>query len=294
MGDQVSGLVTVAYLPLAVSLMMALGHALGINRAWTYSQDAIIAALIFEMPLLLLALNMRSRSRHGMIARSQALATQDALTGLLAHHLFKDRMRQAVLRSRNQKMDAAIVFIDLVNYEQIKRTHGVTVAEQSILRSVIKLRRLLRDVDVASRIAENRFGLVLEGVSLRETATRLCARLIALGLMPLKGLKPEVTLTFHMSAVLLRECAHENDKIEPALIDILNSMGTRTRKPIRFLESEVFLREKLDSDDKDSSGNFDKPKAAPEDEQQSVQNVEWGAEQPTTEPAALTPMQSKN
>ena len=297
MGDQVSGFVTIAYLPLAVSLMMALGHALGISRAWTYSQNAIIAALIFEMPLLLLALNLRSRSRHGMIARSQALATQDALTGLLASHLFKDRMRQAVLRSRNQKMDAAIIFIDLVNYEHIKRTHGVTVAEQSVLRSVIKLRRLLRDVDVASRIAENRFGLVLEGVSLRATATQLCARLIALGLMPLKGLKPEVTLNFHMSAVLLRECTHDKDKIEPALMDILNTMGTRTRKPIRFLEPEDHHAESFWSDGKEDSGNSDN---AAESDTSAPANALLGIDVSAyrravarTEPAPLTPTPGK-
>lgn len=262
-GDTVSGLVTLAYLPLAVSLLMALGHALGISRAWTYSQGAIIASLIFEMPLLLLALNMRSRSRHGMIERSQALASQDALTGLLAAHLFKDRMRQTVLRSRTHKADAAIVYIDLVNYEQIKRTHGVTVAEQSILRCVIKLRRLLRDVDVASRISENRFGVVLEGVTLRATATQLCARLIAMGLMPLKGLKPEVTLNFHMAVVVMRECTHDKDSIEAALLGILDSMNARTHKPIRYLEPEIYTNDVFASDGKDNSGNSDKPSASP-------------------------------
>jgi two-component system, sensor histidine kinase LadS len=289
LGDLVSGLVTLAYVPLGLSLMMALGHALGISRAWTYSQDAIIGALIFEMPLLLVALNMRSRSRHGMIERSQALATQDALTGLLASHLFKDRMRQAVLRSRTHKADAAIVFIDLVNYEQIKRTHGVTVAEQSILRSVIKLRRLLRDVDVASRITENRFGLVLEGVTLRETATQLCARLIALGLMPLKGLKPEVILNFHMAGVVLRECTHDKDSIEPALHDMLSTMSKRTHKPIRFLEPELYLKESFSSDGKDSSGDSDKATA----QLCSAPTPDYASAMAPTEPAPLAAMPDK-
>ena len=250
-GDKVSGLVTLAYIPLGMSLLMALGHALGLTRAWTYSQDAIIGALIFEMPLLLIALNLRSRSRHGMIERSHALATQDALTGLLAAHLFKDRMRQTVLRSRTHKADAAIVFIELINYKQIMQIHGVTVAEQSLLRCVIKMRRLLRDVDVASRIADNQFGLILEGVSLRETAMQLCARLIAMGLMPLKGLKPEVTLQFHMSAVLLRECTREQETIEPMLVEMLKHMGPRTRKPIRFLENVSDTAQPLVSDGRD-------------------------------------------
>jgi hypothetical protein len=39
--------------------------------------------------------------------------------------------------------------------------------EEALLRGVIKLRRLIRDVDTTGRLAENRFGLILEGLSSR-------------------------------------------------------------------------------------------------------------------------------
>ena len=97
-----------------------------------------------------------------------------------------------VARSKRYKDPAAVVYIKLVNYSYIKKTWGVAVAEQSLLRSVIKLRRLLRDVDTVGRTDEAVFGLILEGVSERMVVTGLAARLIAAGLMPLKGLKPEV------------------------------------------------------------------------------------------------------
>jgi hypothetical protein len=48
--------------------------------------------------------------------------------------------------------------------------HGASIAEQSLLRSVIKLRRLLRDVDTVSRVGEARFGLILEGVTSRSVS----------------------------------------------------------------------------------------------------------------------------
>ena len=114
--------------------------------------------MAIEVPLLLVALNIRSRERHGAEIREQALSSQDALTGLLAPHLFHDRLRQVVARYKRDKENAAVVFIDLVNYPRIKDYYGSAVAEQSLLRSVIKLRRLLRDVDTVSRIGEARFG----------------------------------------------------------------------------------------------------------------------------------------
>jgi diguanylate cyclase (GGDEF)-like protein len=212
------------------------------------TQYAIVIAMTLEVPLLLVALNIRSRERHGAQIRELALSTQDALTGLLAAHLFHDRLRQVVARFKRDPDNAAIVFIDLVNYPTIKAQFGTAVAEQSLLRSVIKLRRLLRDVDTVSRIGEARFGLILEGVTSRIAVTDRAARLIAAGLMPLKGLKPEVTLQFHIAAVLLEERMGEPEELAQALGDLLGSMSPRTRRPIRFLEAVNTEPASLESD----------------------------------------------
>lgn len=142
-------------------------------------------------------------------------------------------------RARRHREDAAVVYIELVNYRYIKKTWGTAVAEQSLLRSVIKLRRILRDVDTVGRVDEARFGLVLEGVSTRGPVTELAARLIAAGLMPLKGLKPEIVLQFHIAAVLLNERQGSDTEIGHALAELVQQMGPRSRRPIRFLEPEL-------------------------------------------------------
>ena len=167
------------------------------------------------------------------------MAYHDALTGLLSAPIFQDRFNQIVARSRKNREPAAVIYIDLVNYRYIKKTWGVAVAEQSLLRSVIKLRRILRDVDTVGRIDEARFGVILEGVTSREPVTELAARLIAAGLMPLKGLKPEVILQFHVAAALLREYPGSSSDIAEALTSLMQHMGPRSRRPIRFLELEA-------------------------------------------------------
>jgi diguanylate cyclase (GGDEF)-like protein len=236
-GDSVGVWVMVAYVPLTLSVMLAVVRIFGWLPVSFSTQYAIVVAMAIEVPLLLVALNIRSRERHGAQIRELALSTQDALTGLLAAHLFHDRLRQVVSRYKRDGGNAAIVFIDLVNHAQIKAQFGSAVAEQSLLRSVIKLRRLLRDVDTVSRIGDARFGLILEGVSSRMAVTDRAARLIAAGLMPLKGLKPEVTLQFHIAGVLLEERMGAPDELELALDELLASMSPRTRRPIRFLDA---------------------------------------------------------
>jgi len=237
--DVVGFWVLAAFTPLAAATLLIVTSVLGLLSASWISQYGLMAGLVIEVPLLLVALNLRSRERHAVEAREQAMSSQDALTGLLAAHLFHDRFKQVVARALRYKEPAAVVYIELVNYRYIKKTWGTAVAEQSLLRSVIKLRRILRDVNTVGRIDEARFGLILEGVASRTPVTELAARLIAAGLMPLKGLKPEVVLQFHVAGVLLNERLGSHEEISTALADLLHSMAARTRRPIRFLEPEL-------------------------------------------------------
>ncbi|NPC58903.1 sensor domain-containing diguanylate cyclase [Caenimonas soli] len=247
-GDIVGAWVLVAYSPFAMAIGMGVLRLFGWLPVSFGTQYAVVVATALQVPLLLVALNIRSRERHGAEIREQALSSQDALTGLLAPHLFHDRLRQVVARHKRDKENAAVVFIDLINYPRIKDYYGSAVAEQSLLRSVIKLRRLLRDVDTVSRIGEARFGLILEGVTSRIAVTDRAARLIAAGLMPLKGLKPDVTLQFHIAAVLLDERMSEAPELADALDGLLGGMSPRTRRPIRFLEPEVTQPAPMESD----------------------------------------------
>ena len=231
--------VLAAFTPTALATMLLVSNVMGFIPSSWLTRYSLMMGLIVEVPLLLIALNSRSRERHGVEARAHAMPTQDALTGLLTAHLFQDRLRQTVGRTLRYKEPAAVVYIKLVNYNYIKKTWGVAVAEQSLLRSVIKLRRILRDVDTVGRVDEAMFGLIMEGASERAAVTALSARLIAAGLMPLKGLKPEVVLQFHVAAVLLSERPGNAVEIDEALAELIRHMGARTRRPIRFLEPEL-------------------------------------------------------
>ncbi len=246
--DVVGAWVLAGFTPLALATLLVVARIFGWAPTSWLSQYALMLSLALEVPLLLVALNIRSRERHGVEAREQAMASQDALTGLLATHIFNDRLQQVVSRARRNKEPAAVVYVELVNYGYVKRIHGITVAEQSLLRSVIKLRRILRDVDTVGRVDEARFALIMEGVSSREPVNELAARLIAAGLMPLKGLKPEVVLQFHIAGVLLSERLMEGPELSQALADLLGGMAARTRRPIRFLEPELTRPMPLEAD----------------------------------------------
>jgi diguanylate cyclase (GGDEF)-like protein len=237
-GDPVAKWVFAAYLPISGSLLLGMARVFGWAAVSTSSQYAVIGAMAIEVPLLLVALFIRSRDRHSAEVREQALSTRDALTGLLAPHLFTDRLRQVVARHQRDGLNAAVLYIELVNHRRIREHFGTAVAEQSLLRSVIKLRRLLRDVDTVARVGENCFAVLLEGAASRTSVTDRASRLIAAGLMPLPGLKPDVTLQFHIAAAMLNERPLAAEELEAALRAQLAGMSPRTRRPIRFVEVE--------------------------------------------------------
>nr|WP_240980166.1 7TM diverse intracellular signaling domain-containing protein [Ramlibacter agri] len=238
-GDEVGKWVCAAFLPMTLSVLASFMRIFGWLPVSTGSQYAVVLAMGLEIPLLLVALTIRSRERHSAQVREQALTTHDALTGLLAPHLFQDRLRQVIARYKREGQGAAVMFIDLVNHGPIKDRFGTAVAEQSLLRSVIKLHRLVRDVDTVARLGEARFAVILEGATARASVTDRGARLIAAGLMPLPGLKPDVTLQFHIAALLLSERPTEAGDVEAALADQLARMSPRTRRPIRFVAPDT-------------------------------------------------------
>jgi len=62
------------------------------------------------------------------------------------------------------------------------------------------------------------------------------SRLVAHGLMPLPGLKPEVTLVLHVALNVLSENSPGASQLQAGLQARLDAMAVRSRKPIRFLE----------------------------------------------------------
>jgi diguanylate cyclase (GGDEF)-like protein len=234
--DVVGAWILAGYAPLTAAVGIAIARLMGLLPVSFATQYSVVIALVLQVPLLLVALSKRSHDRHAAHAREQALSSRDALTGLLAPHIFTDRLQQLATRARRHHEDAAICYIDLVNHGAIKARYGASVADQNLLRSVLKLRKVVRDIDTLGRIGEARFGLILEGVSARAPVTDRAARLIASGLMPLQGLKPDVTLQFHVAAVLLSEHTMDAAEIDRSLDDLLASMSPRTRRPIRFVK----------------------------------------------------------
>lgn len=237
-----------AYAPQGLAVLFMAGQMLQLFPVAWQSRYYMIFAVTLSIPLLLHALTLRSQQRLSVRGRARAADTQDALTGLLVRDRFTAHLHHAIQRAAHDRTPSAVAIIEVANYQHIQQQLGLTVAEQCLLRAVVKLHRVLRDVDPAGRLDIARFGVVLDGIASREAFNERMVGLIASGLIPLPGLHPEVTLHFHIAAVVLDEVHPNPDTVLDELGELLGGIAPRSRRPIRFLEPTHTLPAPMDPD----------------------------------------------
>ena len=271
-----------AYAPQGLAVLYIAGEMLGLFAVAWQARYFMVFAVMLSVPLLLHALTLSSRQRLSITGRARAADTQDALTGLLVRDRFLVHMQHAIQRAGHDRAPAALAIVEIANYQHLQQHLGFTVAEQCLLRGVVKLHRVLRDMDPAGRIDIARFGIILDGVSSREEVNERMVGLIASGLVPLPGLQPEVTLHFHVAAVVLDEVHPDPHTVLDELGEILSGIAPRSRRPIRFMNPSTTLPSPLDP----VSGFGSHPDATEDTPSAAATLPPQRVPSPTTTPAA--------
>ena len=237
-GSATARWLTMALIPQFLIMMWLLCEAFGsVPTVWEL-RYLVSGSVALSVPLLMHALNIATHDRTELRVRARHLPTQDALTGLLTPQAFQTHLEAAYERVMEYREPVALVLVSIINHEAIRKTFGDTTSENCLLRAVIKLHRILRDVDPAGRVGTARFALLIEGVATKEAVTERMVKLVASGLIPLPGLEPEVILQFHVACVMLHQNPIAPEYVLGALEKLLEGISPRTRRPIRFLNPE--------------------------------------------------------
>jgi two-component system, sensor histidine kinase LadS len=230
-------LVFAAFMLQFLAVLRLISESWGLASVWWSFHYIASVGVAISVPLLLYALTRATHGRKTLAQRAYNLPNQDALTGLLTRQAFMEQYARAYERVISDGEPVAVVLISVINHEHIREAFDDTTAEQCLLRAVIKLQRMLRDVDPAGRVDTNRFALLLEGVADKDALNQRMVQLIASGLTPIPGLTPEVNLQFQAACVLLHHYPVSPERIMDELGAVLHDMSPRTRRPIRFLEA---------------------------------------------------------
>ena len=181
-GSSIGTWLMLAYAPQFLCLLWLVAEAFGLVTTQWEMRYLMSLSVALSVPTLIYALSRATHDRKEVALRADLLPTQDALTGLLTAQAFQSHVEEAYQRAIEAREPTALVLVSVINLERIRSTMGDTTAEQCMLRAVIKLHRILRDVDPAARIGTARFAVVLEGVRDRQALTERLVKLVASGL----------------------------------------------------------------------------------------------------------------
>lgn len=121
--------------------------------------------------------NAAARSQHD--ERLWTLAHHDALTELPNRHLFRDRMKQALLHARRNESGVALLWIDLDGFKAVNDTFG-HAAGDALLREVAqRLKSRTRASDTVARMGGDEFAVVMPGTVAVESAVHTATDLLA-------------------------------------------------------------------------------------------------------------------
>jgi diguanylate cyclase (GGDEF)-like protein len=117
-------------------------------------------------------------------ARLRHLAQFDALTDLPNRQLFERRLRDALdsqalaVELEEERGCLAVMVLDLDAFRRINRIAGYRIGDQLLRTVARRLRRGLRETDVAARIGGDEFALILFDLPDADTAKRIAAKLM--------------------------------------------------------------------------------------------------------------------
>jgi len=193
-----------ARLWLGVPLMTG-GEAIGLVAVQSYRDEQVYDAR--DMEVLAFASHQIARTlerrRHALeleqrvAARTRELSEQiavreqveaqlkhqvmhDALTGLPNRLYLRDRLERALAdHRRNPTRDFALLYLDVDRFKLFNDSLGHLAGDEVLREVARRLKRCIREPDVAARLSGDEFAILLEHTPIPQTACKVAQRVLA-------------------------------------------------------------------------------------------------------------------
>ncbi|MDH4186231.1 MAG: GGDEF domain-containing response regulator [Nitrospira sp.] len=106
------------------------------------------------------------------------LAQYDHLTGLANRSLFRDRLVQAMARSKRAQQTLGLMLLDLDRFKTVNDTFGHDMGDELLKAASGRLQACVREVDTVARMGGDEFTIILEGASSEQNILAVGQRII--------------------------------------------------------------------------------------------------------------------
>ncbi len=145
------------------------------------------------------------------------------------------RLETTLTGARGQKQTCSLLAVRIGNIEAIYNDFGRDSAEKAIVVAASHLRRAMTDLDLAARVGDYEFAVLLDSPVGAEAAMSRAQQVVASGLRQVSTLPQGLTLKFHVAVALL---PHQEADAETCLawaLEGLAAIPLDARKLIRAL-----------------------------------------------------------
>ncbi|WP_374669706.1 7TM diverse intracellular signaling domain-containing protein [Ramlibacter sp.] len=225
--------VAIGFVPLILFALFPVARAMNLLGDSVLTRYGLFVGALVEMPVLYTVLRIRGQRRRESAVRAAALAHTDALTGLAHRPALLQRLQAALERLRQQKQACALLGVRIGNAEAIVQEFGREALDKALVVAASQLRQAVSELDVAARVGEHQFALLLEGPVTAEEAVSRAQQVVASGLRPAPALPASLTLRYLVSVVVL---PHQDADAAASLawaLDGAADMAPDARKAIR-------------------------------------------------------------
>jgi GGDEF domain-containing protein len=212
-GDRYAPWLLAGSAPVVLGAIFPLARTAGLIPIGFLTTHGMQLGIAIELPILLVMLVLRSQHRREYQRRMQGLERIDPATGLINAAVFHERLVRLIARSQRLKYRSALLLVDLVNLEQIRRDFDQRAAEELPLHVAGRLLSVSREIDTVARLSDNRFGLLLEGPLKADEVAEAAPRVVARCLMPLKDKPLDMAAQVRVAQALI-----PMDGTDPALL----------------------------------------------------------------------------
>jgi len=127
---------------------------------------------------LLLSLRREVAQRIASEHRARELAHQDALTGLSNRRQFDQELKAAIAAPPRIDGAHAVLLLDLNDFKHINDIYGHAIGDEVLINVAIRLRRAVREGDLAVRFGGDEFAILARQLPGAEEATSIALRVI--------------------------------------------------------------------------------------------------------------------
>lgn len=228
-------LIALGFLPVLVMAVFPVARGLNLIPASILTRYGLALGAAVEMPILFYALSLRGSRRREAQVRAAALSHNDPLTGVAHSRTLLQRLDSAILRARQLRHACALMAVRISNFDAIVAEFGRDAADRALIVAASMLRHAITDIDMAGRVGEHDFALLLEGPTTIEKALSCAQQVVVAGLRSAPALPAGTSLKFHLTVALLPDQDLDAAGSLAWLLDHVAAMPADARKSIRPL-----------------------------------------------------------